>query len=55
MEQRDRMNAEIRMRIATGVRSAQLGLVSDGEAFFDEMEADLDDEIRKASAAPAFA
>ncbi len=55
IERRDQMNAEIRMKIAAGVRSAQQGLVSDGEAFFDEMEAELDDEIHKATIAPAYA
>lgn len=46
MEERDQVKAEVRKKIAAGVASAQAGRMSDGEEFFAQMEAELDEEIR---------
>jgi antitoxin ParD1/3/4 len=46
MEERDLAKAEIRKKIAAGAASAKAGRLSDGDAFFDQMEAELDEEIR---------
>ncbi len=46
MEDRDLIKAEIRKKIAAGVASLRQGKGTDGEEFFAEMEAELDEEIR---------
>ncbi len=46
MEARQRETAEIGAKIAAGMASLRAGRHSDGEAFFDEMDAELD-EIAK--------
>jgi antitoxin ParD1/3/4 len=46
MEERDLVKAEVRKKIAAGVASAKAGRLSDGEAFFTQMEAELDEDIR---------
>jgi antitoxin ParD1/3/4 len=46
MEERDLAKAEVRKKIAAGVASAKAGRLIDGEAFFDQMEAELEEEIR---------
>jgi len=45
MEERDQVKAEIRKKIAAGVESARAGRLSDGDEFFDQLEAELDEEI----------
>jgi antitoxin ParD1/3/4 len=45
MEERDLAKAEVRKKIAEGVESARAGRLSDGDAFFAQMEAELDEEI----------
>ena len=46
MEERDQVKAEVRKKIAAGIESARAGRLSDGEEFFAQMEAELDEEIR---------
>lgn len=46
MEERDQVKAEIRKKIADGVESIKAGRVIDGEAYFAQVEAELDEEIR---------
>ena len=46
MEERDLAKAEVRKKIAAGVASAKAGRLSDGDVFFAQMEAELDEEIR---------
>ena len=46
MEERDLIKMEIRKKIAAGVKSASAGHLEDGDAFFDQMEAELDAEIQ---------
>src|SRR5690349_9932311 len=46
MEERDQIKADIRQKIAAGMESARAGRMVDGEAFFAQMEAELDEEIR---------
>lgn len=46
MEERDLAKAEIRKKIAVGIASAKAGRLSDGDEFFDQMEAELDEEIQ---------
>ena len=45
MEERDLAKAEVRKKIAAGVASARAGRLSDGDAFFAQMEAELEDDI----------
>lgn len=46
MEERDLVKAEIRNKIAVGVSSAKAGRLSDGDEFFAQLDAELDEEIR---------
>ena len=50
MDERDQMKAmqkeELRKKIAAGVASAKAGRLSDGDEFFAQMDAELDEEIR---------
>ncbi len=46
LEERDLAKAEIRKKIAAGVASARAGRLTDGDEFFDQMEAELEEEIR---------
>ena len=46
MEERDLAKVEIRKKIAAGVASAQAGRLIDGDVFFDQMETELEEEIR---------
>jgi len=46
MENRDQIIEEVRQKIAAGVASAKAGRLTDGEEFFAQMEAELDEEIR---------
>lgn len=46
MEERDLAKAEIRKKIAAGVASAKAGRLSDGDEFFAQMDAELDEDIR---------
>lgn len=46
MEERDQVKAEIRQKITAGMESLRQGKGIDGEAFFAQMEAELDEEIR---------
>jgi len=46
MDERDQVKAEVRKKIAAGVESARAGRLSDGDEFFAQMEAELDEEIR---------
>ena len=46
MEERDLAKAEVRKKIAAGVASAKAGRLSDGDTFFAQMDAELDEEIR---------
>jgi antitoxin ParD1/3/4 len=46
MEERDLAKAEVRKKIAAGVASAKAGRLSDGDAFFAQIEAELDEDIR---------
>ncbi len=46
MEERDLAKVEIRKKIAAGVASAKASRLIDGDAFFDQMETELDEEIR---------
>ena len=50
MEERDQVKAmqkeELRKKIGAGLKSLEEGRVYDGEAFFAQMEAELDEEIR---------
>ncbi|HZP82831.1 MAG TPA: type II toxin-antitoxin system ParD family antitoxin [Chthonomonadaceae bacterium] len=46
MEERDQVKAEIRQKIAAGMEELRQGKGIDGEAFFAQMEAELDEEIR---------
>ena len=46
MEDRDLVNVEIRNKIAAGMESLRQGKGTDGDEFFDQMEAELDEEIR---------
>jgi antitoxin ParD1/3/4 len=54
MEERDQMQAlykdEIRKKIAAGMASLRAGRSTDGEAFFDRLEAELDAAERLGSA-----
>ena len=45
MEERDQVKAEVRRKIAAGVESARAGRLSDGEEFFAQVEAELDEQI----------
>lgn len=53
MEERDRLEAwrrdEIRARIAAGVASLRAGKGEDGEAVFDRLEAELNEDERRGS------
>lgn len=49
MEEHDLTKAQVRDKIAAGIASANAGRLTDGDAFFDHMEAELDDEIRAQS------
>lgn len=42
MEERDLRKEEIRKQIAKGLESQRLGKLTDGEAVFDRLEAELD-------------
>ena len=57
MDERDQMKAmqkeELRKKIAAGLKSLEEGRVHDGEAFFAQMEAELDEEIRAEEEKPA--
>lgn len=50
MDERDQMKAiqkeELRKKIAAGLKSLEEGKGIDGEAFFDRMEAEMEEEIR---------
>ena len=46
MEERDQVKAEVRKKIAAGIESARAGRLTDGDAFFARMDAELDEEIR---------
>jgi len=46
MENHDQIIEEVRQKIAAGVASAKAGRLTDGEEFFAQMEAELDEEIR---------
>ena len=46
MKARDLANADIKSKIAIGIASAKAGRLSDGDAFFAELEAELLDDIR---------
>jgi len=46
MENRDQIIEEVRQKIAAGVASLRQGKGTDGEEFFAQMEAELDEEIR---------
>jgi antitoxin ParD1/3/4 len=50
MDERDQMKEmqkeELRKKIAAGLKSLEEGRFVDGEEFFDQMEAELDEEIR---------
>ena len=46
MEDREQIKEEVRKKIAAGVASAKAGRLTDGEEFFAQMEAELDEEIR---------
>lgn len=46
MEDREQIIEEVRKKIAAGVASAKAGRLTDGEEFFAQMEAELDEEIR---------
>jgi len=45
MEERDQIKAKVRKKIATGAESLRQGKGIDDEAFFAQMEAELDEEI----------
>ena len=45
MEERDLAKAEVRKKIAAGMESLRQGKGVDGDAFFDQLEAELDEEI----------
>ena len=53
MDERDKVKAlhtdEIRKKIAAGLKSLDEGRYSDGDEFFDQMEAELEAEIRAES------
>ena len=46
MEERDLAKADIRKKITAGMESLRQGKGIDGDVFFDQMEAELDEEIR---------
>lgn len=46
MEERDLAKAEIRQKIAVGMQSLRRGKGIDGETFFAQMEAEIEEEIR---------
>ncbi|HLK57409.1 MAG TPA: type II toxin-antitoxin system ParD family antitoxin [Chthonomonadaceae bacterium] len=46
MEERDQIRAEVRKKISAGVESARVGRLTDGDEFFAQVEAELDEEIR---------
>ena len=46
MEERDITKAEIRQKIAAGMESLRQGKGIDGDEFFAQMEAELDEETR---------
>ena len=46
MEERDLAKAEIRKEILAGLASSKAGRLSDGDAFFDQMEAELDRTLK---------
>lgn len=46
MEERDQIRAEVRQKIAAGMESLRQGKGIDGDVFFDQMLAELDEEIR---------
>lgn len=50
LEERDLIKAEIREKIAVAMESLRQGRVSDGDEFFDQMEAELEEEIRAENA-----
>jgi antitoxin ParD1/3/4 len=45
MEERDQVKAEVRKKITAGMEELRRGKGIDGEAFFAQMEAELDEEI----------
>lgn len=47
LEERDQVRAEVRNKIEAGWQSIQAGRMTDGEAFFDEMDAELDEIDRR--------
>ncbi len=46
LEEHDQVKADIRRKIAEGMESLKAGRLVDGEAFFEQMEAELEEEIR---------
>jgi len=46
MEERDQVKAEVRKKITEGMEELRQGKGIDGEAFFAQMEAELDAEVR---------
>lgn len=46
MEERDAVRADVRKMILAGYESAQAGRLVDGDAFFDQMEAEMQMEIQ---------
>ena len=46
MEERDEVKAGIRQKIAAGVASARAGRLVDGEAAFEQLEAELNGQMR---------
>ena len=46
MEERDLAKAEVRKKIAVAMESLRQGEGIDGDAFFDQMEAEMDEEAR---------
>ena len=47
MDARDIEMTEVRDKIAAVIASAKAGRLSDGDAFFDQLDSELDQEIRK--------
>ena len=45
MDERDQDREEVRKKIAAGVESLRQGKGIDGEAFFAQMEAELDEDV----------
>jgi len=46
LEEHDQVKADIRRKIAEGMESLKAGRLVDGEAFFEQMEAEFEEEIR---------